>query len=322
MEPEAKYTLVGAAVLILLALVIGAVVWLKSSGQGADASRYKIYFEHQSLEGLELRSYVTMRGIRVGSVTGFRFSSRRPGAVEVLIAVEPSTPVRESTRATVDRNIVTGIASVGLMNINEKSPPLVNVPSDELHPVIAEGESSTQQVAKTLSQLAEQASETLERMEDTLSRKNRATLAETLANLQRVTKQAEGTLATMDAMAASLGGAADEVRKLAGSVAADAHTLAARYDQLGDDASVSVREMGNAARKLSADLERLTRRADALLASGDDELRRTAEALRSAADSVGSAADSVGSASQRLRDPRQVLYGPAEGGFGPGERPR
>jgi phospholipid/cholesterol/gamma-HCH transport system substrate-binding protein len=315
MEPEAKYTLVGAAVLILLALLAWAIIWLKSSGEGANAHRYKIYFERQSLEGLEPRSYVTMRGIRVGSVTGFRFSARRPGAVEVFIAVEPSTPVRASTRATVDRNIVTGIASVRLMNTTEQSPPLVKAPADEPYPVIAEGESPTQRVAETLSQVAEQASETLERMEDTLSRKNRAALAETLANLQRVTKQAEGTLARMDAMAASLGGAADEVRKLAGSVAVDAHALAARYDQLGTDASVSVREMGEATRKLSADVERLTQRADALLATGDGELRSTAEALRSAADSVGAAAG-------RLRDPRQVIYGPAEGGLGPGEAAR
>jgi phospholipid/cholesterol/gamma-HCH transport system substrate-binding protein len=315
MEPEAKYTLVGAAVLVLLALVAGAVVWLRSSGEGADAHRYKIYFERQSLEGLEPRSSVTMRGIRVGSVTGFRFSSRRAGVVEVFIAVEPSTPVRSSTRATVDRNIVTGIANVRLLNANEKEPLLLRAPADEPYPVIAEGESPTERVAETLSQLAEQGAEALERIQDTLSHKNRAALVETLANLQRITAKAEGTLERMDAMAESLGGAAEEVRKLAGSVGADAHTLAERYDRLGADASVSVREMGEAARKLSADLERLTQRADALLASA-------AEAVRSAAESASSAADSVGAAAHRLRDPQRALFGPAEGGLGPGERGR
>ncbi len=321
MEPEAKYTLVGVAVLLVLGLLAGVVAWLQSSGEGANAERYKIYFERQSLEGLEARSYVTMRGVRVGSVTGFRFSSRRPGAVEVLVSVEPSTPVRESTRATVDRNIVTGIASVRLMNTTEESPLLAK-PADEPYPVIAEGESPTEQVTKTLSQLAEQAAEALERVQDTLSHKNRAAIAETLANLQRVTKQAEGTLARIDATAASLGGAADEVRQLARSAATDAHTLAARYDRLGADASVSVREMGEAARKLSADLEHLTRRADALLANGDAELRSTAQKLRSAADSAASAADSIGSAAQRLRDPQRMIYGPAAGGLGPGEGAR
>ena len=124
MEPEAKYTLVGAAVLILAGLVAAAVVWLRSSGEGADALHYKIYFERQSLEGLELRSYVTMRGIRVGSVTGFRFSSMRPGAVEVFTSVDPAAPVRQNTQATVERHLVTGLASVRLMNPSEDSPLL------------------------------------------------------------------------------------------------------------------------------------------------------------------------------------------------------
>ena len=96
MEPEAKYTLVGVAVLILLALVAAAVVWLRSSGEGADAREYKIYFERQSLEGLEPRSNVTMRGVRVGSVTGLRFSSQRPGRGRSLHRVDPATPVRKA----------------------------------------------------------------------------------------------------------------------------------------------------------------------------------------------------------------------------------
>lgn len=312
MEPEARYTLVGAAVLILLALVAGAVVWLRSTGEGRGDHRYMIFFERQSLDGLEPRSIVTMRGVRVGSVSGLRFSSHRPGAVEVVITVEASTPVRESTRATIDRNIVTGIASVRLENTTEQSPLLAEAPAGEPYPVIAEGVSPTERVTRTLSELAEQGAEAIERVQDTLSHKNRAALAETLANLERVSRQAETTLERLDAAASQLGGAADEVRSLAASVSADARTLTARYDRLGADASTSVRELGDAIRKVSGDIDRLAQRADALLARSNDELRTTA-------DSVRSAADAVGSATTRLRDPRQILYGPAEGALGPGE---
>ena len=121
MEPEAKYTVVGTVVLILIALIAGAVVWLRSTGGEIDDRSYKIYFERQSLEGLQPRSEVRMRGIRIGSVTGFRISTWRPGAVEVLIRVDGSAPVRESTRAVVERHIVTGIANILLINTKEKS---------------------------------------------------------------------------------------------------------------------------------------------------------------------------------------------------------
>jgi phospholipid/cholesterol/gamma-HCH transport system substrate-binding protein len=312
MEPEAKYTLVGSVVLILLALIVVAVVWLRSSGEGADALEYKIYFERQSLEGLEPRSAVTMRGMRVGSVTSFRFSSKRPGAVEVFITVDPTTPVRQSTQATVERHLVTGLASVILVNTTEQSPALLEPPSGEPHPVIAEGASPIEQVSETLAQLAQRADETMQRVNSTLSPQNQAALSDVLANLQRFSEQANGTVVKLDTALGSLGGAADEVRALARSAASDTRALASRYDTLGAQATVSAREIGEAMRKMSADVERLAQRADSLLASGDEELRATARALRSAADSLGGVA-------ARLRDPRQVIFGPAEAGLGPGE---
>lgn len=315
MEPEAKYTLVGSAALILLALLAASIFWLRSSGEGADAHRYKIYFERQSLEGLEPRSYVTMRGMRVGSVTSYRFSSRRPGTVEVLVVLDPTTPVRESTRASVERHLVTGLASIRLVNSTEDSPLLLRAPPDDPYPVIGEGESTMQQVSETLAQLAQRADETMQRLNATLSPENRAAFTQMLENLRRASQHADSSLAKMDVALGSLGKAADDVRAMAGSVAADARTLTVRYDNLGAQANVSAREVGEAVRKMSADVDRLSQRADALLATGDEELRASARSLRSAADSVGAAAD-------RLRDPRQVIFGPAKGGLGPGEGAR
>jgi phospholipid/cholesterol/gamma-HCH transport system substrate-binding protein len=313
MEPDAKYTLVGAAALILVALLAGAVLWLRSSGEGANASRYKIYFERHSLEGLEPRSYVTMQGMKVGSVTGFRFSSGRKGAVEVFIAVDRATPIRVSTRATTERHMVTGLATVRLANATEDSPLLEEAPPDEPYPVIREGDSPTQQMSDTLSQMAQRADETMRRINATLAPENVAAFTEILDNLRRVSRQADATVAKADAALGSLGQAADEVRGLAKAVEGDARTLTERYATLGADATVTVGEIREAVRKLSADVNRLSQRADGLLTDG--ELRDTVRAVRSAADSLGAAAN-------RLRDPRQVIYGPAEGSLGPGEQSR
>lgn len=314
MEPEARYTLVGSAVLILLALLAGALIWLRSSGEGADAHRYRIDFEHQSLEGLEPRSNVTMRGMRVGSVTGFRFSRQRPGTIEVFIAVDPTTPVRRSTHATVERHLVTGLATVRLVNPTEDSPLLVQASGEPL-PVIAEGQSPLQQVSENLTQLAQRADETMQRIDATLSPENRRAFAEILDNLRRVSQHADRSLARVDTTLGAVGGAADEVRALARAVADDARTLTARYDRLGADAGGSVRDVGEAVRAMSADVQRLSQRADALLAGGDEELRSSAQALRAAAEAVGAAAG-------RLRDPRQLIYGPPAAGLGPGEGAR
>ena len=315
MEPEAKYTLVGTAALILVALLAAALMWLKSSGEGANAHRFKIYFEKHSLEGLEPRSYVTMQGMKVGSVTGFRFSSGRKGAVEVFVSLDPGTPVRRSTTATTERHLVTGLATVRLANATEDSPLLEEAPEGEPYPVINEGGSPMQQMSDTVTQLAQRADDTMRRLNATLTPENIAAFGEILDNLRKVSRRVDGLLAKADATIVSVGGAADDLRALAGAIRADADTLTKRYDALGADATASIGEIRDAVRKMGADVDRLSKRADALLASGDEDLRETARAVRSAADSLGATAS-------RLRDPRQAIYGPPEGALGPGEKTR
>lgn len=312
MEPEAKYTLVGTAVLILLVLMTAAVVWLKSTSGQRDDIPYKIYFARQSLEGLQIRSDVKMRGIKVGSVTAFRISSSRPGSVEVVIRVDGSAPVLQSTRADVERHLLTGIASIRLVNGDETSPPLKAVQPDEPYPLIAEGESDYQQISSSMAQMATRADEALKRINRTLSDENVKALDEILANLQRISANVERSLSGLDRTLASMGQAADEVRALSAGVAGDARTLAARYDKLGEESTVAVREITSSIRRVSDDVSRLSGRADALFADGSVELRATAQELRSAADSLGATA-------RRFGDPGKLIFGPPAGSLGPGE---
>ena len=74
---------------------------------------------------------------------------------------------------------------------------------------------------------------------------------------------------------------ADEVRALSGAIRADADTLTQRYATLGADATASIGEIREAVRKMSVDVDRLSKRTDSLLATGDEELRDTARAVRS-----------------------------------------
>lgn len=305
MEPEAKYTLVGTVVLVLVALIAAALVWLRSTGEERDDKRYKIYFKRQSLEGLQIRSEVKMRGIRVGTVNAFRISAWRPGAVETFIRVDGSTPVRQSTVAVIERKLVTGIASIHLVTTDEDSPLLEAVQPGEVFPVIAEGESQIQQFADSISELAQRAGETMQRINTALSPQNQRALTELLENLRRVSASAERTMT-------AVGGAADEVRALSRAIAADASRLTERYDKLGEESTVAVRDVATSIRRMSDDVTRISQRVDTLLASGDVELRVTAQELRAAANSLDAMA-------RRFNDPRSILFGPPEGALGPGE---
>jgi phospholipid/cholesterol/gamma-HCH transport system substrate-binding protein len=311
MEPEAKYTLVGTVVLVLVALIVAAAIWLRSTGGERDEP-YKIYFSRQSLEGLQIRSDVKMLGIKVGSVSAFKISSRRPGSVEVFIRVVGTTPVRQSTQAMVERNLLTGIANIRLVNPTEDSPLLTAVQPDEPFPVIAEGESDYSRFAETFTQVAQRVDEAMQRVNKVLSDENQATFTELLVNLRDVSARAETSLASLDRTLASAGRAADEVRTMSAGITGETRRLATRYDTLGEETTRTVKEVSVAIKQMSADVSRLSTRVDALVADGNYELRVTAQALRSTADSLGATA-------RRFGDPGRILFGPPKGNLGPGE---
>src|SRR5215470_8218019 len=128
MEAEARYTFVGAAILVLLAAVAAGILWLQDFGSRRDFSYYNIFFEHQSLDGLSLGGEVAVRGIKVGRVEDI-----------ALTESVNRVPVTQKTVAIVTRNLITGIASVNLVTPATAGPPLVEVPPGESYPVIAEG---------------------------------------------------------------------------------------------------------------------------------------------------------------------------------------
>jgi len=312
MEPEAKYTLVGGSVLVLLALLVAAVAWLASASRGTDVQRYTIYFARQSLEGLQVRSDVRMRGIRVGAVTGFSFAAQRPGTVEVVIGIDPATPVKESTRATVDRNLITGLATIRLQNATEDSPPIPRPGPGQRDPVIAEGASQLQQFGETANELAQRADETMRRINTTLSNENQAVLAETLVNLRNMSRNAEGAAARADAALVSIARTADAVGVATAGLSRDVTRLANRYDALGAEAGTTLRDASAAMRQVSGDVSQLSRHAESLLVDSNAEVRLTSQQLRVTADAVGIAA-------RKFRDPRATLFGPGEASLGPGE---
>ena len=312
MEPEAKYTLVGTSVLVLLALVTAAVVWLASSGRGADVQSYKIYFARQSLEGLDVRSDVRMKGIRVGAVTGFSFSTQRPGTVEVVVGIDPATPVKESTRAVVDRNLVTGLATIRLQNLSEDSPAVKRPAPGERDAVIAEGASQLQQFSETVNDLAHRLDETMRRINNTLTTENLAAITETLDHLRTLTRNADGVVSRLDGTLVSIGHAADGVNSATASLSGDVHRLAERYDTLGVETTTSMRDVSVAVKQVSTDISQLSRRTESLLVDTEAEVRLTGQQLRGSADALGVAA-------RKFRDPRATLFGPGAQSLGPGE---
>ena len=314
MEPEAKYTLVGAVVIALLAALVLAVIWLRSTSGQRDDVPYKIYFFRQSLEGLQIRSDVKMQGIKIGTVTAFRISARQRGAVEVIVRVDGTAPVLQETRATVERHLLTGIASIRLVNAREDSPPLKAVQPDEPYPLIAEGEPANR-ISESIAEVAERADETMRRINLVLSDENQAALKEILVNVRRISGRMESSLAGLDRTVVAMGGAADEVRTMSAGITTETRNLASRYDKLGEESIVAARDISATVQRIGSDVASLSSRMDGVFADAGMELRVTAQELRATADSLGTAA-------RRFSDPGRILFGASRDSLGPGETRR
>src|SRR5687768_1139590 len=153
MEPEARFTAIGAMLLALLVAATAATVWLTRSGPRADLRYYTIYFERQSLQGLQVGGDVEMRGVQVGRVERFSIARDNINRVQVTIRIDGRTPVSTNTVAIVGRKLLTGLARIDLVTPGAPGPELIAIDGGEKYPVIAEGQSDLDQIAGTVNGL-------------------------------------------------------------------------------------------------------------------------------------------------------------------------
>jgi phospholipid/cholesterol/gamma-HCH transport system substrate-binding protein len=333
MEPQTRYTAIGAAVLALALAAALALVWLSDTGRAADFRFYTIYFERQSLEGLQIGGDVNMRGVKVGRVENYTISRDNINRVRVRVRVARETPVSVNTTAIVTRNLVTGIARINLETPGTPGPELVAVAQGERDPVIPEGTSNIDQIADAAGRLAVSADAALTSLNALLSPDNLAAVNETLGAVRELATGLNQRLDAFDRTARSIEQAATGFRQSTDAIAASVDGITAQVGPLARDAGAAMREaqvslkaltevaqglerdLRQAVTRLERDTSGFARRADAAVDAGLHELRATTEELRASVDIITRTMD-------RLQDPKALLLGPSERQMGPGERGR
>jgi len=333
-EPEARYKLIGAAVIALVVAAAFASVWLSRAGVASEFRYYMIHFERQSLEGLQVGGDVNMQGIKVGRVEEFSIDRGNINRVNVRVRVARRTPVSTNTTAVIARNLVTGIARINLDTPGTPGPELVDVPEGEQYPVIAEGTSDIEQFTRSANSLVISAEATLGELSKLLNESNRKAFSDTLAGVRDLAVGLSSRLDAFDRTARSLDRTAIAITETARTFQKTSETVATVAERLGAqigpvavqaeaalrdsqatlrEVQGAVRELGSATRTLERDLGALADRSEAAVDVGTLELRATAQQLRSGAEALARALD-------RLQDPRAALLGPGESQLGPGEQ--
>lgn len=327
MEAEARYTFVGASVLVLLAALVAGVVWLKHLGGRGSFDRFAIHFEKQALDGLEIGADVTLRGIKVGRVEDYALSAAGANRVRVVVRVDNRAPVRTDTVAVVTRNFVTGIAAIALVNGDPPGDALSAVPDGESYPVIGEGHSDLDEIAGRVNKVGEMAAVALTNINQLLDSENREAVMATVKNLRDLSAGLNTRLGTLDttlarvaAASAKVGDGAAELGRSGTRIASVAERSGERLDASLVEAERTLSEARQALQKLAQATEAIqqqavtsARRLESTAANVDDHLSAAVNELRLSVDVATRLLD-------RLREPRAALLGPSKSQLGPGEK--
>lgn len=191
METRSNHVLVGAVVLILLAVLALFTVWLARIGTGNERE-YDIFFK-QAVDGLNPGSAVTFSGVPSGQVKDIEFWKPDPQFVRVRISVKDQVPILEGTTATIQSSF-TGPSTVQLDGAVKNAPEIV-CPRDNPKsacplgvPVIPTKTSGLGALFNSAPQLLERLSTLTERLTEMLGDKNQNSIAGILANTNRLTK--------------------------------------------------------------------------------------------------------------------------------------
>jgi phospholipid/cholesterol/gamma-HCH transport system substrate-binding protein len=212
METRANYALIGLFTLATLAAVFGFIYWLGGRDGGTRAEPMRIVFSG-SVQGLSRGSNVLFNGIRVGEVTDLRFLPDDPKRVVATISVDKSTPIKSDTRARLEYQGLTGVASVGLSGGDAAASDLKPTPGQPLAVIYAE-RSDFQDILETVRDLSR-------KVDDTLTRVNRVVeeaegpITRTVRNVEKFSQALEQNSGGVGTFLASVASAADKIGPLA-----------------------------------------------------------------------------------------------------------
>lgn len=236
MENRSPYVLVGAAMLLFIAALVGFVVWKLRAGDRTAYAYYFIRFS-EDVQGLTVDSGVFYKGLRVGRVHAIELKTLHDTApttgrerirerIEVTVAVNADIDVRENSYAVFERPFIAGSAFVQIVPRNEvdvvKSKHKVD---KKPYPEIREGTSFIQETSTSARQVLAKSTVTVDQLNKLLSDDNIASVKDMLKNLSTVTaglaKQdgaIQTTLAELPGAVAEINKTFDKVNKLTESL--------------------------------------------------------------------------------------------------------
>jgi phospholipid/cholesterol/gamma-HCH transport system substrate-binding protein len=183
METRANYVLIGLFTLATIVGAFGFVYWFHHIGGVAVRNYYRVVFQGP-IGGLRTGAQVSFNGIRVGEVVELTLDPNDPKQALATISVAQGTPLRSDTKASLEFQGLTGIATLALKGGDSAAAPIERK-ENELPTLIA--------TASASQDLMQAARDSLSRIDQAITRvdemvaENRAAIKTSLKNIETFT---------------------------------------------------------------------------------------------------------------------------------------
>ena len=312
METRANYAAVGAFVLVMLAGIFVALIWLLRISFSTQYAFYETHFEGP-VTGLGKGAPVRLNGIEIGRVEDLDFDPDDPKLVVVIMQVRASLTIHSDAVASLETQGLTGVAYVEITGGTKESPPL-EPKEGQRYAVMASKPSSFQEVVNSAPEVVAKLAIVADRLADMLNDDNRKAIADILGNLRDATAPFGRHAEDLDH---TLTDAAETMHNLSGASDSLRDTLA-KVDHDIDKVDGVLASASDAAKKF----DHVAANIDGILEAGKPQLKDFATTgvaqltqLMSEARTLVSSLNRV--SAQLERDPSRLLFGDRRQGFNP-----
>lgn len=185
MESRVNYTLVGIFVIGLLIALIFIGIWLSAEGKGKSYNTYAAYMT-ESVSGLAVDAAVKYNGVKVGHVSSISLDPENPQRVRLLLKIENTAPITETTVATLIEQGLTGVSSIELKAGAPNSPPLLARPG-ELYPIIKTAPSLFKRLDAAVQELVVRLNKGMDMLDRIFDQNTQKSFRHTIENLDKIT---------------------------------------------------------------------------------------------------------------------------------------
>lgn len=309
MEREANYFVIGAFVLLVLVMGILFIYWYSAAKNHSDYKHYEIYFDG-SVSGLTAGSPVRYLGVDVGQVQGIRIDPRSADRVQVIIAIQPTTPISGNTVAQLSLQGVTGLLYIDLQQLGQEAGGrrlLSNVPS-ERYPVIRSVHSNFDLFLSSLPDLTARLNDLVDRASHLMSDSNVDAVGRIAGHLDQATAGLPQTVRNVDELIAQLR-----------STVTQTNAVLANVQTASKSASVDFKAAARGLRTTGDNLARTSARLDSFVTANGDQLsslvRDGVPQLEGLLRDSRAAVQQINRLASSLReDPSRLLYQPRRSG--------